>query len=484
MNIVRWVCEKCSKKWIYPVEKCIYCKESITKQKGAKIKVVGITKVALPSPMHPLIPYNIILLQDEFGNRIPKKTMRDYKIGDDYEEQKAKTDDAVSVVKVKYDIYEAIKNAIELLKDAGLNQNDKILLKPSIIAPAYPYQAVNTNPDFLNALLVFLFERGIKKENVIVAEQALIGSDTRDAALKSGILDICKKNGIEFMDISKGPFKEVESDGSTFRIFAEALKRKVINIPIMKTNFQLGLSGAVENLSRLVDEKTQRQMYFDDIDKTLPKLIKAVPDILSIADATSGMQGQGPLSLGEPAFLNLVLAGRNAAALDCAFCEIAMIPIPLHVSSARDVADGKIEAVGNEIEAVKYPIKRAVPDDTPHSYIKVIDARACPACLNIMYRLTSKLIGLKGEQINLVIGCNLTESSLNGKQRLVALGDCAIKKVESLKIANIAKINESIDEVEQLVLLKKLLTTEGTPKITHVDKVKSKMKKLLSKVAL
>jgi len=47
---------------------------------------------------------------------------------------------------------------------------------------------------------------------------------------------------------------------------------------------------------------------------------------------------------------------------------------------------------------------------------------------------------------------------------------------------NIESISENIDVVEQIVLLKKLLTTEGMPKITPVDKVKSKMKKLLSKV--
>ena len=98
--IIRWVCEKCNKKWIYPIEICVYCKGGITKQKGTKIKVIGATKVFIQSPMHPIVPYNILLLQDEFGNRLPKKTMKEYKIGDTYTEQKAKTKDAVSIVKI------------------------------------------------------------------------------------------------------------------------------------------------------------------------------------------------------------------------------------------------------------------------------------------------------------------------------------------------------------------------------------------------
>ena len=413
--IIRWVCEKCNKKWIYPVEKCVYCKCNTIKQKGTRIKVAGITKVAIPSPMHPIIPYNVLLLEDEHGNRLPRKTMKDYKIGDDFIDQKADNKNAVAVVRTKYDVYEAIKNVLELLSNFQFKEGDRVLIKPSAVTAAYPYQAINTNPDFLNALLAVLFELGIKKENIVVAEQALIGSDSSDAVSKAGILDICKKHEITFMDISKGSFEEVEIDDCKFMIFKEALKRKVINIPIMKTNFQIGISGAMENLSRLVDEKTQRKMYFDGIDKTLPKLMKAIPDFITIADATSGMQGQGPLALGEPAFLNMVLASKDAAALDAVFCEIAMLNVPPYVSSVNDFDIKKIEVVGNEIDALRYPIKKPSNDETPHPYIKVIDGKACPACLNLMYGLTSKLIGLRGEQLNLVIGSSLTKDMLKGK---------------------------------------------------------------------
>ena len=476
--IIRWVCKACDKKWIYPVEKCVYCKGDITKQKGSKLKVVGMTKVSIPSPMHPLIPYNIILLEDEFGNRMPKKTMKDYAIGSAYEEKKARTNDAVSIVKVKYDIYEAIKGAVELLNSVDFKSGEKILIKPSVISAAYPYQAVNTNPDFLNAMLKFLFEKGISKEDIIVAEQSLIGSDSMDAASKAGILEVCKQNGVQFIDISKGPFEEIESNGFKFNILKEALKRRIINAPIMKTNFQLGISGAMENLSRLVDEDTQRKMYFNNIEATLPKLANVFQNAVTVADATNGMQGQGPLALGEPAFLNLVLASKNAASLDKSFCEIAMLPIPKYVNDATTGKNNEI--VGNEIEALKYPIKQPVHDETAHPDIKVIDGKACPACLNMMYNLTSKLVGLRGHQINLVMGSLISDDVLEGKERLVVLGDCAINKLGS-KIKSTATIRENLDELEQLVLLKKLLTTEGTPKITTVDKVKSKMKKLLSK---
>ena len=426
--IIRWICEKCNKKWIYPVEKCVYCKGSISKQKGSNIKVAGMTKVSIPSPMHPIIPYNILLLQDEHGNRIPKKTMKDYKIGDDYIEQKARTDDAVAAVKVKYDIYEAIKEALELINGLDIKNGDKVLVKPSIISAAYPYQAVNTNPEFLDALIKVLMELGIKKEDVMVAERALIGSDAKDAASKAGILEVCKKHGIEFADMSKGPFEEIESGGYKFKVFKEALKRKVINAPIMKTNFQIGISGALENLSRLADIETQRNMYYDDIEETLPKLAKLL-NVFTIADATNGLKGQGPLALGEPAFLNYVFAGKNPASLDVIFCEATMLRIPHYVSSSLAIDSVNIEVVGNELEALKYPIEPANPNETPHPDIKVIDGKACPACVNLLYGLSSKLVGLRGQEMNLVIGSCITPNMLEGKDRLVALGDCAVKKL-------------------------------------------------------
>ncbi|MBI2657101.1 DUF362 domain-containing protein [Candidatus Woesearchaeota archaeon] len=480
--IIRWICEKCNKKWVYPVEKCVYCKGPVTKQKGTQIKVAGITKVTIPSLMHPIIPYNILLLQDEFGNRLPKKTLKDYEIGDTYTERKAEGKGAVAVIKVKYDIYEAIKYSFELLKDIKFDPHDKILIKPSIIAAAYPYQAVNVNPGMLDALIRVLLECGIKKEHIMIAEQSLIGSDVMDACAKAGIKDICKKHGIIFADISKGPFEKIESDGCSFSIYKEALQRKIINVPVMKTNFQLGISGALENLSRLVDEKTQREMYYSGIDSTLPKLAEALKEVITVADATNGMQGQGPLALGEPAFMNLVLASTNPAALDSIFCEMFMIPLPAHVISAGKGIDAKsIEVAGSELDSLKYPIKTANPEETPHPDIKVINGKGCPACLNLMYSLSSKLVGLRGHEMHLLVGSQFDKSALE-KQRIVAVGDCAVKKIGELKLDTIAKIPENVDEIEQLVLLKKLLITEGAPKITPVDKVKSKMAKLISKV--
>src|SRR3989338_7354141 len=168
--IIRWVSEDGKRKWMYPISRDIHTKGKIVKQISRKAKVIGITKVNIPSPLHPIIPYYILLLEDEYGNRMPKKTMKERKIGETYEIKPAKTGGAVVITKIKYDTEEYLKESLKLLHEYKINSDDKILIKPGIIEPAYGYQAVNTNPRLLDALLSILKGNGVR--DIIVAEQS------------------------------------------------------------------------------------------------------------------------------------------------------------------------------------------------------------------------------------------------------------------------------------------------------------------------
>ncbi len=476
--IIRWISEDGKRKWIYPVKKDIYTGGKVIKQISKNAKVIGITKVNIPSPMHPIIPYNVILLEDEYGNRIPKKTMKNYKIGDIYEVNPATTNDAVIITKIKYDVYEYLKESLELLYDYDISVEDKILIKPSIIEPAYSYQAVTTNSELLNALITYLKEKGAK--DIVVAEQAMLGNDTMASAKKSGILDVCNNHKIPFIDLRNSEYTEKTSDGFTFKIAKEVLERKVINVPVMKTNSQIAVSGAIENMLRVVDEDTQKKMFKEDVDKTLPKLIKALPKFLTIGDVIIGLQGNGPTLLGEPAFLNMLFLSKDPVALDAVFSEACLLTTPRYIKIASLLEAGnsdtkKIEIVGEELEAVKCPLKAAEKDATAHTKIKLIDGKADPYTYNTALKIAAKLVGLLGEEVNLVIGSLITKDMLKGKIRLVAYGKDAIKQINILGIKAIAEIPESMDDTEKVMLLKSVLQNPNKENITPVDKLKSKI---------
>ncbi len=476
--IIRWVCEKDNKKWIYPIEKCIYCKGTIKKQISSKAKVIGITRVNINSPLHPVIPYNVILLEDEYGNRMPKKTMKDYKIGDQYVLEKAKEDSAVVITKIKYDYGESLKQSIALLNSFDIKKGDKVLIKPSIIEPAYPYQAVNTSPRLLDEVIKFL--KGLGVSDIVVGEQSLLGNDVGPAAKKSEILDVCLRHKVNVTDLSRAEYIEKGYDGIKFEIAKEVFERKIINIPVMKTNSQIGISGAIENMVRVASPKTQKAMFDEDIEKALPRLIKVLPKFITIGDATSGMHGNGPTSMGEPAFLNILYISKDPVALDAVFAETGMLPKPMYLEEAQSIGAGisdikEIEIVGDELDAAKLHLKAADKDATPHSRIKLIDGKADPYIFNTALAMASGLIGVPGYDVYLAIGKHIEQEHVAGKKRIIAYGGDAISRLKEIGAKPVAEIPEDAEDIEKIVILKKILEDPKKEGLNVADKLTSKL---------
>ena len=483
--MLRWKCNKCNLVWIYPVGKCVHCKGSITKDRTSKMKIIGNTKVAIPSPMHPIVPYNVLLLEDEHGNRMPLKTMNDYKVGSEYIEEKAKSKDAVSIVKVKYDVYDAVEHALELI-NFNIDENSKILIKPSIIFPAYPYQAVNTNPKTVDAVIKFLLNKNIKPENISVAEQSPYGVDTTIAAAKSGILKVCKENNVKFVDLGKTEFEEKAIEDYKFSISKEILNNDIIiNIPVLKTHNQFGIAGALENMTRVVGIETQKEIHKNNVDEHIAYLNKLLKYV-TLGDATIGMHGNGPLITGEPAFLNLILASKDPVALDRIFCEVGIFKTPNYLKLANNLGIGKsqlneIEVVGSEADSVKYHLKSANKNPSPHSYVEVIDGKSWSGDYIAMYSVLSKLVNTKTKKISIAIGKIFEKEDLQDTQKIVAFGDSAIERLQELGVKPIAEINgDPPNLIESIVLLKKIFEGNGESKINIIDKMRSK---IASKVA-
>ncbi|MDP6547629.1 MAG: DUF362 domain-containing protein [Candidatus Woesearchaeota archaeon] len=369
--IIRWVCKKCSKEWIYPVERCIYCKDNIEKKISRKLKVVGFTKVNIPSVMHPIIPYNILILEDENGNRIPKKTIKDYEIGDFYEEESSKKENAVSIVKIKYDVDIAVEEALHLINDLDVNESSKILIKPNMMAASYPYLAITTNPKTVSAVIKYLIKKGAKKENISIAEQCIYAPF--EAALKkTGFEQLCKSHGIKFIDLSKSKFVEKDIGGMNIKITKEVFdKDLIINIPVLKTHLLFGISGAFENIARAVSKENLLQIENlakerkIDPDDVIAKLHKLLPKYITIGDGTIGMEGNGPLN-GNPAFLNYILASKDPVAHDAVFNELGLFMRKsryLEIANKLGLGDNNIEKIdiaGNELMATARELSPAI----------------------------------------------------------------------------------------------------------------------------
>lgn len=136
--MIRWLCTQCNLKWIHPVDVCINCNTNTEKQitlfRDTTFIIAGFSEITVPSTLHPRVPYSVLLLKDEHGNLMPKKTMKrftDADIGKEFVFGKGE----VAIIKAKYDYYAAVLNAISLLENFEINdyKNKRILVHADLL---------------------------------------------------------------------------------------------------------------------------------------------------------------------------------------------------------------------------------------------------------------------------------------------------------------------------------------------------------------
>jgi uncharacterized protein (DUF362 family) len=348
-----YFCKKCKRTWQYPLEKCPECSLKLERSESKNLKVIGISRVLIPSPMHPKVPYFVLLLEDENGNKFVQKSMKEYKIGDRFEIEKSENKNSVAIWRVKYDLYEAISKVIWLLGGLKIDQNKKILILPTLVSVCHPHERENTHPEVLREFIKILIEKGAKAENIRVAGQSQTDTPIEAMAKKSQILSVCQENKIEFLDLGKGNFKRIEKEGLVFEISEEVFKNDlIINLPILKLDSKLGVKGAMENLLRFWKKESYLgQKYLYGEEELILKFKNALPEILTIADGTIIQKSNQ-----QSVILDLILASFNPLNLDRVFAEIAMIPLPEYLKSV------KIEEIpisGRQIGEVQWQLEKA-----------------------------------------------------------------------------------------------------------------------------
>lgn len=336
-------CPRCKRVWQYPIEKCPDCFLNLERLRSKKAKVIGISKVNIPSLFHFKVPYFVLVLEDENGNRWIQKSEKEYKIGEEFEIEKAKDEGlkgGVAIWKVKYDFLEAIEKIVEILGGLKIESNSKILILPTLEKASHPYFRDNTSPEFLEAILKFLFELDTKPENIKVASQSFDEIDIGQKAQKSGLFEICQKYKVMALDLAKGEFLKK----GELEILKEAFDTNLIlNLPILK----IGRAQATENIFFLLKkENFLAQKYLYSEKEVFEKLKRELPEFLTIAEANHVQDEKGLTH-----YLNLVLASFNPENLDCVFSKIINHK---SLEILEDIKDENIPILGYSIEEVKF----------------------------------------------------------------------------------------------------------------------------------
>ena len=267
----------------------------------------------------------------------------------------------------------------------------RVLIKVNLTAEEKLWdKGILTSPLFTRALVEEV--QKARPAEVIIAEGAAVGQDTKRAFAANGYPEVAKATGARLLDLYDGEHQEVKTcaDGvlKTVKISKEVLKADFfINAPVLKTHFASTLTGAMKNLKGTTTYDEKKRFHYLNLNQAVAELNQVLKPNLIVIDGTIAMEGDGPVA-GTPVELNLIMAGTDAVAVDTIAARIMDIdpeevaPLAWAKKMGFGVGDEKeISVLGNSISEVFRPFKRScAPLKIDAKKINFIDGQACNAC--------------------------------------------------------------------------------------------------------
>jgi uncharacterized protein (DUF362 family)/Pyruvate/2-oxoacid:ferredoxin oxidoreductase delta subunit len=214
---------------------------------------------------------------------------------------------------------------MEAMGGGKIHKGSRVLIKPNLLAPATPQQAILTHPAIVRLVTEYVLEKGVRP---LIADSPAIGPFEL-ILRRSGIRD-----ALEGLDCECRPFQssvkiDVGEPFGAIAIAEEAVRADVIvNLAKLKTHSQMLLTLAVKNLFGCIvgyqklewhmRAGVDRQMFA----RLLVRIGLTLRPTFNILDAILALEGDGPGRGGVPKQIGLLVAGRDPFAVDLAACRM------------------------------------------------------------------------------------------------------------------------------------------------------------------
>jgi len=261
-----------------------------------------------------------------------------------------------------------VKEAIELIGglDSYVKQGQRIFVKPNVCGGVPGKTGSFTNPRVLASMIRLLR----KMDTSVSVGEADSCMYTADVMLpETTIGETAAQNGAEVVNLSRGDMVKIDvPDGYVLKSFfinkAVADADATIAMPVMKTHSCTVVTLGMKAMFGILPER-KKSRYHPKLDHVIVDISSALPPRLTIIDATTGMEGEGPFE-GELVELGLVIAGNNVVSTDaCAAGVMGIDPSSIdHLRLASEKGLGtinldEVKVRGESIEAVKRPFRQA-----------------------------------------------------------------------------------------------------------------------------
>ncbi len=220
----------------------------------------------------------------------------------------------VSIVEVRDSIQTAVRAAMDRIGWKDILEKGKptalkvnlgwdLFIPGSITSPWVVEGVIMTIRDWVGPI------------SLVEADQVL--ESIESAYQKSGMPELVRRYGISWVNMSHMPTISVPVEGGVAFTRLELPKilveSQVITIPVMKTHAKTTITGSLKNQWGCISKL--RHNYHLVLSDALADINATVKPVLSVMDATVGLEGNGPKT-GKPRIVNRVIASSDLVALD------------------------------------------------------------------------------------------------------------------------------------------------------------------------
>lgn len=215
------------------------------------------------------------------------------------------------------------------LKELGVNVAGKrVLLKPNMVEYE-PGTVINTHPLVVAGAAVACQRAGAL--DVVVAEGPGHRRDVEYLITSNGLYDQLKEHHLPFVDLNHDDVQDVRlrswfTGMRTLSLPVELAKVDFfISMPKLKTHHWAGMTCSMKNLFGVLPGAVygwpKNLLHIKGIPNSIVDLTATVRPSLTIVDAVTAMEGDGPI-MGKPRALGFVAMGMDLPAVDATCARI------------------------------------------------------------------------------------------------------------------------------------------------------------------
>jgi uncharacterized protein (DUF362 family) len=305
----------------------------------------------------------------------------------------------LSLAKInRNDIATALERALGSFSDHIRCTDKRILIKPNLVEPLPCTTGQTTNPDLVEALVLWCRDRGAAE--IAIGEGPSYFQPRRDLSAcfeRTGMADVARRQGIRWILFDDEDFRAFHNYNPAtppvFHISEHAFCWDyIINVPVPKPHYLTTVSIAMKNLKGFIMREEKPSFHYcghDGIHGSVTQLCTIIRPSLNVVDCSL------PLHCDQP----FIIAGQDIVAVD-AFTTALMGISPDSIQTVvlghaaglgeRDLS--RIDVTGDDLKGI------SMRCEAPHEYIRrafpslrLHASRACSGCLIPLFAALRRL---------------------------------------------------------------------------------------------